>query len=93
MDGLLESKLTSEFISYVKSIVGDYRYVEQGCESTLKKLLQLREESYFKEDLDEFELFLKEHIDKLNEYKRTRFPIGSVDLNEIQYQDLVIVWG
>ncbi|WP_410808084.1 PD-(D/E)XK nuclease family protein [Methanohalobium sp.] len=89
---LLESELCSEFVAFAKGLIGDYKYVENGCKSALKKMLQFREISYFKDDLDEFETFLKEQIERLNEYKETRFPVGDVDPEQIQHKDMVIKW-
>lgn len=91
-DQLLESDLAYEFISYAKDIIGDYKYVKDGCESALKKLADFRRENYFKDDLDEFEAFLQEQIQLLNEYKREGFPVGEIDRDELQHPDLVIVW-
>jgi len=92
-DKLLESELTQEYISYSQNIVGDYKYVKNGCESALKKLCGLRERNFFKEDLDKFEDFLQRQLENLNEYKEGRFPVGDVDLDDLDDRDLILGGG
>lgn len=88
---LLEHPITAEFISCSKEKIGDHKYVEKGCRGILKQLLYFREENYFRSDIDEFEIFLQEQIEKFNEYRRTDFPVGDIDPDEIENKDLVIV--
>ncbi len=83
---------TEEFISYVKGIIGDYKYINKGCERILGKMADLRRSSYFPEDLDEFDAFLHDQIRKLNQYKQDRFPVGDIEMDNIRYRDLVILW-
>ncbi len=70
--------------------IGSYNYVKQGCKSVMKQLITYRETHYFKEDLDEFEKFLKKNIDLYNEYKNSSFPVGDIDIDKIENEDLVI---
>jgi len=88
---VLGSKLKQEFVQYCKDLIGDYKYVEKGCRSTLKKLVVFRSQNYFKEDIDEFEKFLQENIEEYNRYRKTDFPVGDVDPKEIDNPDLVIL--
>ncbi len=85
-------ELADEFTAFAEEKTGKTtKYIAQGCESTLKKLAKFKEENYFKDDIDEFEVFLSEHIGLLNEYKRTGFPVGDIDIDELDNKDLVIL--
>ncbi|MFP4046114.1 MAG: PD-(D/E)XK nuclease family protein [Candidatus Aenigmatarchaeota archaeon] len=86
----LESDFAVKMIKRAKSIVGDYKYVEKGCRSALRKLIRFRKENYFKEDLDRFEEFLQEQIALINRYKKTRFPVGDIDLDKTEFRDLIL---
>ena len=90
---LLGSELAQKYISYSKEAIGDYKYVEKGCKSALKKLCGFRERNYFKEDLDRFEEFLQEQLKNLNEYKENRFPIGDADIDNLENRDIIIGGG
>lgn len=83
-------KITSEFMELCEKEIGSYNYVKQGCKSVMKQLITYRETHYFKEDLDEFEKFLKKNIDLYNEYKNSSFPVGDIDIDKIENEDLVI---
>lgn len=87
---LLRSEVSQEYISYSQGIVGEYKYVKNGCRSTLKKLCGFRLRNYFKEDLDRFEEFLSKQLENLNEYKKEGFPIGDVDLDILENRDLIL---
>ncbi|MFB6193397.1 MAG: PD-(D/E)XK nuclease family protein [Candidatus Nanohaloarchaea archaeon] len=87
---LLESEFAAEFIDYVKQEVGDYKYVEKGAKKALKKLVEFRKTSFFKEDLDRFEEFLEEKVDELNTYKQKGFPRGEQDLDQNPYRDMIV---
>ena len=87
---VLKKKITQQFILFSKDIIGDYKYVEKACESIMRRLIDIRNNNYFKNDLDEFEVFLQEQIQKLNEYRNTEFPVGDVDIEYIDFKDLVI---
>lgn len=89
-DKLLKSNLAHDYIFYSQKLIGKYKYVKKGCESSLKKLISFRERNYFKEDLDNFQSFLKKQIEKLNEYKKDRFPIGDLDIEKLDNRDLII---
>ncbi|WEL23387.1 PD-(D/E)XK nuclease family protein [Candidatus Nanohalovita haloferacivicina] len=87
---LIESEFGREFIRYAKEHVGDYKYVENGAEKTLSKLVEFRLTNFFKEDLDRFEDFLEDEVEKLNEYKKTEFPVGGNDLKRNPYRDMIM---
>ncbi len=99
---VLESKLTVEFIKFCENIIGkDYKYITKGCKSAIKKLHNFRNQNYFKNDIDEFETYLKKQINKLNRYKHTGFPVHEtdddgkplrdIDPDELENKDLVIL--
>lgn len=88
-DRLLESEFASEFISYVKQHVGDYKYVEKGCESALRKLVKFRKRNYFREDLDRFEDFLAEQIAEFNDCKRSEFPLDAKP-DDLPERDMIL---
>ncbi|MFB6115553.1 MAG: hypothetical protein ABEK04_04605, partial [Candidatus Nanohalobium sp.] len=77
------------FKQYAKKEVGDYKYVRKGVESALKKLVDFHSENYFKDDIDEFEEFLQEKIEQLNEYRGSRFPLDA-NPDDLPDRDLII---
>lgn len=91
---LLKSELADEFLTYSRGNIGDHSYVTKGCNSILKRLVKLRTENYFKEDLDRFEAFLREQIGALNEYRGSKFPVRGFledfDLDNLNRQDLIL---
>lgn len=89
-DKLLESEFASELAGYMKKHVGDYKYVEKGAAKTLRKLVEFRKTSFFKEDLDRFEDFLDEKLEDVNRYKKDGFPVGDSDLDGNPYEDMII---
>lgn len=99
---VLDEPVLDDFIKYCQNIFGKSpKYITTGCKSAFKKLVKFRDNNYFKDDIDEFEIFLNEYIDKLNEYKRTEFPIyeedkdgkqlHDIDVDELENKDLVIL--
>lgn len=81
-DAVLESDLCDEFIAFAVEQVGDYKYVRRGCRKALKRMVDIRTENYFREDLDRFEVFLQDWIERLNQYRRSEFPIMPADADE-----------
>jgi len=65
--------------------------LRKACRSVLRKLVTARKENYFKEDIDRFEDFVQKKLDELNKYKKSRFPVGDIDLDEIRDRDLIFV--
>jgi hypothetical protein len=88
-EDVLQTELREDFEEYAKQRVGDYKYVQKGVEKTLKKLVDIRIENYFKEDADKFEEFLQEKIQEINEYRETRFPIDAKP-DELPMRDMIL---
>ncbi|MFP4687911.1 MAG: PD-(D/E)XK nuclease family protein, partial [bacterium] len=90
---LKKSKLSARFIEYTAEIFKDCAYVEKGCRSVLKKLVDFRKSNYFSEDLDRFEKFLEEQLDDLNHYMGTTFPLQGwlkdFDIDDSERRDLI----
>lgn len=86
---LMESKFFEDFLKLGKQEVGDYKYVQKGVKSAVRKLLKLRKSNYFRKDLDRFEDFLDEKIEELNRCKKEGFPIDA-DPDELPDRDLLI---
>ncbi|MFB6245547.1 MAG: PD-(D/E)XK nuclease family protein [Candidatus Nanohaloarchaea archaeon] len=88
-DGVLETDFVERLNALASQEVGDYSYVEKGVRSAARKLVEIRNRSFFKEDLDEFESFLQEKLEEANEYRRNGFPLGD-SADRIRQQDLVV---
>ncbi len=88
-DELLNSDFAAAFTERGKEAVGDYKYVKKGTESALKELQKLRGRNYFKEDLDAFEQFLDEQIGRINDYRRSTFPVGDPNTDRVDHRDLI----
>ena len=86
---LLDTEFATRFTDHAKAEVGDYKYVEKGTDSALKELLRLRGRNYFREDVDAFEAFLAEQIDRINEYRASRFPVGEPNFDRVTHRDLI----
>jgi len=83
------TEFVQKFEEMAKKEVGDYKYVEDGVQTAVRKLLEKRITNYFKEDLDEFEDFLNENIDELNRYKEEGFPLNG-DVEDLPEKDLLV---
>lgn len=88
-DALLAAPVAEAFREYAVGHVDDYVYVKNGADSALKTLRRLRERRFFAEDLDAFEAFLADQLDLVNEYRRTGFPPGDSDRDQLHHPDLV----
>ncbi|MFW6048991.1 MAG: hypothetical protein ACOC88_02330, partial [Candidatus Bipolaricaulota bacterium] len=53
-------------------------------------LYELRTNNYFKEDVDEFERFVTDELEKLNLWREDRFPVGKSDLTDVEHRDLIL---
>jgi len=90
-DEALESNLLDEFVDYTKRTTGkEYKYIKKGCKSTFKQLVEFRRRNLFQDDLNNFEEFVNEQIDLINKYKRSSFPVGDVEYDDLHYKDLII---
>jgi hypothetical protein len=85
---MLESDFADEFISYTKGVVGDYKYVEKGCRSALKKLVEFHVENYFREDVEKFTEFLQQKIEELNDCRQNGFPLDA-NLDDLRNRDMI----
>jgi len=54
-DDLIDSTFGETLITRMKEHVGDYKYVESGCEQAMRQLTRVRGRTFFEEDLDAFE--------------------------------------
>ena len=88
-DEVLDSEFASQFTDHATAEVGDYKYVDQGSDSALKKLCRLRSRNYFADDVDAFEDFLTEQLDRMNTYRRSRFPVGDPNVDRVTHRDLI----
>lgn len=88
-DEALSSEFAEKFRSYGVNQVGDYKYVRNGIDSAIKKLVDFHTENYFKDDIDRFEEFLQEKINELNDYKGSRFPLEA-KADDIPERDLIM---
>ncbi|MBB6647925.1 PD-(D/E)XK nuclease family protein [Halobellus ruber] len=88
-DALLETDFAAEFTERAKTEVGDYVYVDDGTDSALKELHRLRGRNYFEDEVDAFERFLQEQVERINEYRRSRFPVGDPNVDRVDHRDLI----
>ncbi|MFB6174793.1 MAG: PD-(D/E)XK nuclease family protein [Candidatus Nanohalobium sp.] len=86
---VLASQFAEDFKAYARKEVGDYKYVRNGVESALKKLVDFHMENYFRDDIDLFEEFLQEKLDELNEYRGSRFPLDA-KADDLPDRDLIV---
>jgi hypothetical protein len=85
---ILETEFADEFESYVKGVVGDYKYVEKGCASALKKLVAFRTENYFVEDVEKFKEFVQQKIEEMNECRENGFPVDA-NPDDLRHRDMI----
>lgn len=95
-DELIESDFNDALTRHLRSIVGEYKYVTNGCVQACRYLVGLRRANYFADDLDAFETFVNERLDELNAYRRgeARFPVagpgGEPDWRYINHRDMLL---
>ena len=78
-----------EFEEYVKKRVGDYRYVEKGCRSAMKKIVEYRLSSFYSDDMERFRDFIDDSIDSINRYRAEGFPSGEVD-SHTPFREMIV---
>lgn len=88
-DDMLESACYEQFVHHARGHVGDYKYVTAGAESALKKLVSIRNNRFFADDLDEIEQFVEEQRQHLNEFRRTTFPVGDPNEDRLNNRDMI----
>ncbi|GEM_PF-6966851 len=78
--------------NYVEMGRGSGRLTEkqlhESCKSLLKQVVEFRTKNYFREDLDDFEEFLQNQLDLLNEYRNTGFPVENPEIEGVDHSDL-----
>jgi hypothetical protein len=87
----LRDALLDDFTRYVKEYVGDYKYVRSSCKSALGNIADMRgKDILFEDEIDEFVEFVDNKITELNEYRRTEFPVGDVEVSELREKELIL---
>ena len=89
-DGALASPIAEAFEAHCVDHVGEYKYVRKGAASTIKKLYGYQEGRLFAPDIDEYETFLTEWIERVNEYRATRFPVGDPNPDRLDHPLLIV---
>lgn len=87
-------RITEAFVDYTKERVGDYAYVENGCEAVIGDLADTPDGYVLSADLDALEAFVDERLDALNEYRRGRFPVAfradGPTWDRVNHRDLIL---
>lgn len=89
-DVVRESSFYEDLLSTARTEIGDYTYVENGCEKIIKRMVRLRKQRLFAGDLDRFEEFVEVWLANLHRWNQERFPVGDADLDELNNRDLVL---
>ena len=95
-DELLASPLGQALHGLTRDVVGDYKYVRNGCKQLLGHLRDIRNENFFADDLDAFESFVDERIAELNRYRagEERFPVegmrGEPNYRRVDHRDMIL---
>lgn len=95
-DDMIESTFGQTFLSRMREVVGDYKYVSSGCKQAMRELIRIRNRNYFEDDLDAFEDFVDERLDSLNTRRagEERFPITDLleepNYRRVSHRDLLL---
>lgn len=93
-DEIEDREILDAFTAAAKQEVGDYKYVAKGSRSALRKLVSIRNQRFFEDDVDAFEDFLQTHLENLNEYKESGFPVGDdPNWDRVDHRDLILTGG
>ena len=93
---LIASDFGQALIERMQEAVGDYKYVINGCKQALRQLLRIREQSYYRDDLDAFETFIQDQLEELNTRRigDERFPVeglgGEPNYRRIDHRDCIL---
>ncbi|WP_255170078.1 PD-(D/E)XK nuclease family protein [Natrononativus amylolyticus] len=96
-DEMATSPFGNAFTERLVADVGDYKYVRNGCMQAFRHLCDYRKSGFFVEDLDEFERFVDDQIEELNQYRRgdARFPVegraGEPAYRYVDHRDLILI--
>ncbi|MFB6095063.1 MAG: PD-(D/E)XK nuclease family protein [Halodesulfurarchaeum sp.] len=90
-DEILETPLAEAFEARATAAIGEYTYVTEGTRSALRKLVGIRGERLFADDLDRFERYLDSRLSDLNAYRGSRFPVGEdPNWDRVDHRDLIL---
>jgi len=95
-DELIDSAFGRALTERMKDSVGEYKYVESGCEQAMRQLARVRGRAYFEDDLDAFEAFVDERLVELNRRRAgaERFPLeglgGEPNYRYVDNRDLLL---
>lgn len=87
-------RVTERFVEYVQERVGEYKYVQDGCEKVISDLTDVPTGYVLKSDLDAFEVFVDDQLTAVNEYRASRFPVAYRDdgptWDRVDYRDCIL---
>lgn len=95
-DELIESEFGQALTSKMKDVVGNYKYVENGCKQAMRDLIRIRNRNYFEDELDAFEKFIEKRLQELNARRagEERFPIADLvdepNYRRVNHRDLLL---
>jgi hypothetical protein len=93
-DEVLERDVFDAFTRVAQDKVGEYKYVRNGVRSALRKLVDIRSKRFFEDDVTGFETYLRTQLENLNDYKKTRFPVGdNPNWDRVNHPDLILSGG
>jgi len=89
-----QALLDSRFADRWRVFVTDRGAGERKADKFLKKIVSYRRKHYFREDLDQFDQFLADQLDRLNRFREDSFPLygyqGEIDLSRLNRRDLIL---
>ena len=93
---LIDSEFRTALLEMLQSSVGEFKYVETGCDQACRQLIAIRNQNFFTEELDAFETFVDDRLAEVNEYRAgmERFPIEGLgdepNYRRVDNRDLLI---
>lgn len=88
------AEVQDAFIAFAKERVGEYAYVQDGCEAIIDDLADVPAGYVLESDLDALEAFIDERLDELNTYRTSRFPVAFKDdgptWDRVNHRDLIL---
>ncbi|KTG15878.1 PD-(D/E)XK nuclease family protein [Haloferax profundi] len=98
-DELIDSEFGQALTDRMVDAVGDYKYVKNGCKQALRHVLRIRNQNYFRDDVDVFEAFVQERLTELNTRRAgdERFPVeglgGEPNYRYVNNRDCILEEG
>ncbi|QSG08571.1 PD-(D/E)XK nuclease family protein [Halapricum desulfuricans] len=95
-DDVIDSPFGTALEHRMKDAVGDYKYVETGCQQAIRELISIRNQNYFEDDLDAFESFVTDRLGELNTRRggAERFPVAELrdepNYRRVNHRDLLL---